>query len=199
MFRWSPVLHGAAHLCDDDWMPCLPGRIHRASLPLPRLVPPRRVYLALSIEQLPLALRRLRAALDGDRDCFSTWAAMFLGSSWRGSLPDPSSTFPKDHAVDRRATAQDAAARPVDTAIVCIPLRDRRVIPGKWPLPQGGGTAGMRMSGASWSAQGADAVCCNMAGTTTSQRARGGTSWPTRSRASSRASGISFASATALP
>jgi SAM-dependent methyltransferase len=51
----------------------------------------------------------------------------------------------------------------------------------------------------SWSAQGADAVCCNMAGTTTSQRARGGTSWPTRSRASSRAPGISFASATALP
>jgi hypothetical protein len=27
----------------------------------------------------------------------------------------------------------------MDTAIVCIPLRDRRVIPGKWPLPQGGG------------------------------------------------------------
>src|SRR5918994_3533516 len=64
---------------------------------------------------------------------------MFLGSSWRGSMPHPSSTFPKDHAVDRRATAQDAAARPMDTAIVCIPLRDRRVIPGKWPLPQGGG------------------------------------------------------------
>ena len=51
----------------------------------------------------------------------------------------------------------------------------------------------------SWSAQGADAVCCKMAGTTTSQRARGGTSWPTRSRASSWTPGISFASATALP
>ena len=45
----------------------------------------------------------------------------------------------------------------------------------------------------------AEAVCRNMAGTTTSHTARGGTSWPTRSRASSWAPGISFASATALP